>query len=161
MRIITYILIIGLLASCRLQSSLQESSKQTSVSSDSTYFSSVVKIDTVTIPADTLRVEIPIEVFKRDTVIEYRNGRASTRIIYRDGKFDIKTQCDSLSELVLSYKERLFQSITEKDELIKSKEEVIVKPVRWYYKASLWFSLASGIYIFGSLFFKRFEIVRK
>jgi len=120
-----------------------------------------MKIDTVTIPADTLRVEIPIRIFKRDTVIQYRNGRASTRIIYRDGKLTLDTKCDSLSKLVLSYEESLYRSQVEREVLIEISKEKITKGIPFYYKWSLWISIACMIYIVASIFLKKFEIVKK
>lgn len=161
MKQVIYIVLIILLTSCRLTSSLIEKTDKTSVKSDSTNYSYIIKIDTVTIPADTLRVEIPITVFERDTIIQYKNGRASTRIIYKDGKIRLDTKCDSLSKLVLSYEEKLYQAQIEKEQLISISKEKITKRIPFYYRWSLWVSIACLIYIALSLFFRKFKIVKK
>ncbi len=160
MKKLIYILLIVLLFSCRTSSLIQKTDKSL-VKSDSTAYSYIMKVDTVTIPADTLRVEIPITVFERDTIIQYKNGRASTRIIYRDGKIRLDTKCDSLSKLVLSYEERLFRSEKEREKLISSSKEKIVKKIPFYYRWSLWVSIVSVLYIALSLFFRKFKIVKK
>lgn len=112
------------------------------MSSDSIVYIERTTIDTVKIPADTIYKSFPLTVFKTDTIIEYRTGRASSKVQSQSGVLYVTTKCDSLQELVLSTQSELKQL----SQLTHTKEVVKTTEVPWWYKASLFLVV---IYIIG------------
>lgn len=139
-----YISLVLALLSCKSHKQVTKQTVVSSIKKDSIVYIDRVKVDTVKIPAEVIEVQVPLEVFKTDTVLVYNKGRVSTKLVSNNGVLNFNTRCDSLEKLVLSTEKILIKERKAKDKLIeKSKsKEVIVKSVGWYYKASLFIVIA-------------------
>lgn len=152
MKLLPVYLLMLMLVGCnatRLTSSTQVSN----VTKDSLVYVDRVIVDTVKIPADTLFVEVPAEVFKRDTVVVYKNGRASTQIIYRNGKVTLNTRCDSLEKLVLSRDRQIYNLHKSINKTSTETKEKVNQRVPWYYKLAM-------LLVFGFVLFFIVKLIR-
>ena len=102
-----WFLILVLFTSCVSRHQIKELTNETSNTLDSVRIIERVIVDTIRIPAEEIISVIPITVFKHDTVIFYKQGRAQTRIVYKSGKLHLNTRCDSLERLILSTQKEL------------------------------------------------------
>lgn len=132
---------------------------------DSTIRRETVRIDTIRIPAETIKEEIPVADLTEGREYKFRSekGRASTNVKVENGILKVDTRCDSLERYVLQteiYIERLIKQNKELKELNETKE-VIVKPVPFYYKISLWASIILLLYIVLKALTKKFTITNK
>ena len=112
-------------------------------SSDSTSGVETLTIDTIDVPSEQLIIEVP--VFIRDTVIVEKEGRVSTKIVYRDGVISVTAKCDSLQELVVSRNREVshFKSLlSQKDRAEKTSKK---RDIPWYYKLALGYAIVQLI----------------
>ncbi|MCT4580835.1 MAG: hypothetical protein N4A35_05400 [Flavobacteriales bacterium] len=151
-----YIAITLLSFACKSHKTITEQTTSMSVKQDSVVYIDRVKIDTIKIPSEVIKVQVPYEVFKTDTVIIYQKGRAQTKIKSHNGLLSLDMRCDSLEKLVLSTEKLVLKQRNENDRLIERSrhKEIIVNPVKWYYKASLFIVVALLIVLLLFLFIK-------
>lgn len=145
---IRLLLILTLLTSCR---AMQETTIETTQSDSVVYVDRTI-VDTFRVPSETLEFLVPFEVLKVDTLIQFKNGRASTKLTYTNGNIKIDTKCDSLEKLVLRT-EKYIKQQKSFQKSINSKSKIITKPVRWYHKTALWVCLLFTLYFIGKLLF--------
>lgn len=139
-----FIAVLAVITSCKSQKEVVQHTDKTDSSRDSIVYIDKVVVDTIRIPSETLEIQVPVEVLKTDTVMVYKNGRASTKVVYRDGVLNLNTRCDSLEKLVLSTEKILIKERQRNTQLTEKNQsrEVMVRPVRWYYKAAFWVVMA-------------------
>ncbi len=147
MRYILYITILIISLSCKMRRTTSSS-----VSNDSIIYIERVQVDTIKFPSDTIYKVFPLTTFLHDTIIEYRQGRASGSVQSKFQSLYITANCDSLERLVLSKQteiQRLSKTNKEVKEVIKIKKEI-----PRIYKMSLWFTIIATLYVVGRIVFK-------
>lgn len=132
------------LASCSTKRQAVEVST-TQEASDSSVFIQEVSIDTVVFQADSIVNDVQLEDLTEDTTISFTGGHVSTDIIVTDGVVSIKSTCDSLEQLVISYETRIAEYKDRSYSHSTNIEQTIIKEVAWYYKAALWYASLSLI----------------
>lgn len=130
MRCLLHLVFITILMSCSTTKVKTAYNKEAFTEQHSIYIERV-QIDTVSIPADSIRVEIPFYVFETDTIIQYRNKRVSGTITTQNGVVSFDAKCDSLEKLVLSYRTQLKTYQSNETTTTSNKEEI---KTPWYNK---------------------------
>lgn len=150
--IIILIATVLLLLGCRTvkEVSNNEVSATEHVSDSIVYIERVV-VDTVQFPADTLRVQVPIELFSTDTVVVFEQGRATTQIVYKDSAIYLTTTCDSLEALVLSTEKVVIKQQKKINELKQNNTETVVK-TPWF--TSWWLPIGLLVLVLCFFIFK-------
>ena len=145
MKTLPVFLLMLILVACNAKH-VTNSTKVNERTKDSIVYVDRVTVDTVKFPTETLVVRVPVTVFERDTVVVFKNGRASTKLVYQDKIITIHTQCDSLEKLVLSRDRQLLNLRSYIKESSTETKEKLKKEVPWYYKSALWICL--GLILF-------------
>ena len=154
------LIIISLLLlfnSCRSHKKVVTQTTTSDIVLDSVVYIDRVKIDTIKIPSEVLKVSVPLEVLRVDTVKTYQKGRITTKVVYRDGILNVDTRCDSLEKLVISTEKTLLKLKHRQEQLVHQSDskEVIIKEVKWYYKGSLWIVIIFICFYVGKTIIKK------
>lgn len=165
MKNLLYILLILSLASCKLFKESRNESRFNYNKVDSTIRIERVIIDTIRIPAEIIKAEIPVQDLTEGKQYNFRSneGRASASVKVEKGLVKFDTRCDSLEVYVKQteiYIERLINQVEKLKELNETKE-VVVKPIPFYYKISLWVSIILLLYIGFKAVTQKFTITNK
>lgn len=118
---------------------------------DSVVYVDQTIVDTFKVPSETLEVFVPYEVFKYDTVIHFKSGRANTQVRSLNGMLKINTRCDSLEKILLSRNKYISQFHTAKH---ATKTKSNIQPVRWYHKWAIVGFVSLALLFIGLLIIK-------
>lgn len=136
--LLLFISVLGILSSCGGSKHVTHTEYSELQERDSTRYVERVIVDTIITPAETLEVEIPIEVLKVDTVMVFQKGRVKTKLVYQKGNIKVESTCDSLQQLILSY-EKEIQSFKDKlsDQKVTKTEKIVIG-IPAFYRVSAW-----------------------
>lgn len=113
-------------------STLREHSQSaTSFTVDSTRYVETVRVDTLRIPGDTVQVSIPWYIFKTDTIVRWKSGRAEIVAESLGGQMKLRATCDSLEHLVSHYQTVIERYRTSKETSTTQSSKTTSGPSFW------------------------------
>jgi hypothetical protein len=98
------LILIWALLGCKSKSSINQSSLE--YQNNAVLVERNVQLDTIRIPADTVKLTVPVSVLLRDTIIQLKNNVATSTITINKGQFTAMAVCDSLEKMVVSYQQQ-------------------------------------------------------
>lgn len=136
---------IASLTSCRaIRSSQQTLVKEQLIVKDSTVLNRIQVLDTFKVEREIINSSIGIDLLEQLEEWKLQEGRAKTTIIYRDGKIDVQTECDSMIYIYVREElEQIFSNYQfNNDQQIQTK--TVEKTETNIWKLWKWF-LLSGV----------------
>jgi hypothetical protein len=159
MRLIKYILFITLIlvafSGCRTARPVSQT-RVTKTDSTSTKVTYQKKIDTLTVAADSLKINVPIASLTEVPIVaKSKSGRSTGSV--RRVKDNIEVECfTDKYEKIIESQNKIIETLIKLTEVKETKETKTEFRTHWIYKALSWIGILAVVLVGGKFLLKRY-----